>query len=150
MAVHRNRSKKSMQRVVSSSEQTDTEQRDTSQRKACIGCNACPAKLRRCTQQYLCSPCRQAPEYKILSSTQLQNRFGLADDLVDDLQIGWVINSVNPSFSRQRVYFEKDVLKRIATASSVLHASSRILQASQDVAERRSAGWGSEVQEDTR
>ena len=149
-AVHRNTN--SMQQDPSSSEQTGAGHSGKSQRQACIGCHACPVKLRRCTQQYLCYRCRQAPEYKILSSTQLHNRFALSDDLVDDLQIGWIMNSVHPSFARQRVYFEKDVLKRIAAASSVSHTSISTLQEirNQDAAYTSSAGEGTEVQKDTR
>jgi hypothetical protein len=152
VAVHRNI--KSMQQELSPSEQMPRiDKKGTVHRKTCIGCDACPGTLRRCTQQYLCSRCRQAPEYKILSSTQLQNHFGLSHDLVNDLQVGWIINSVNPLFARQRVYYEKDVLKRVAVASSVLYASTAMVQESrnQDASDGTpSAGGGSEIQEDTR
>lgn len=116
----------------------------------CIGCAMCPAKLRRCTQQYLCSMCRQSPEYKILSSTQLQKRFGLSDDLVDDLQVGWIVNSVNPSFARQRVYFEKDVLMRIIAASSGLHMNDNTKGDNSVYSSDVLPGRRTEIQEDTR
>ena len=60
---------------------------------------------------------------------QVLRRTQLDEESVDDLVAGWTVNPVNAAFAKQKVYKERDILRRIAVLEgTVCHSALQVFK----------------------
>ena len=51
-----------------------------------------------------------------MTRSQVVKYTKLTEDMIDDLIVGYVVNPINPKFTKQKIYMEKDILYREITS----------------------------------
>ena len=70
----------------------------------CISCKGDDGTLRRCTNEVLCSKCRNLPDYRLITKWKLMKDSCMTEECMEDLEEGRIPNPVYPGFKSCVVY----------------------------------------------